>query len=70
MTTTQAIDPVCKMKVNPATAAGSFRHEGIDYYFCNIRCRDKFAAANRKAGVGHSDMAAGKGHAHVIGNGG
>lgn len=48
MTTTHAIDPVCKMKVNPATAAGSFKHEGSDYYFCNIRCRDKFAAAPQK----------------------
>lgn len=48
MTTTHAIDPVCKMKVNPATAAGSFNHEGTDYYFCNIRCRDKFAAAPDK----------------------
>ncbi len=48
MTTTHAIDPVCKMKVNPATAAGSFNHEGTDYYFCNIRCRDKFAVAPDK----------------------
>ncbi|MCC7531864.1 MAG: heavy metal translocating P-type ATPase [Candidatus Melainabacteria bacterium] len=36
------------MNVNPATAAGSFKLEGIDYYFCNIRCRDKFAAAPEK----------------------
>ncbi len=39
------LTPVCKMKVNPATTAGSFKHEGTDYYFCNIRCRDKFSAA-------------------------
>ncbi len=32
------------MKVNPATAAGSFEHEGTTYYFCNLRCRDKFSA--------------------------
>lgn len=36
------------MKVNPATCAGSFQHEGIDYYFCNIRCRDKFKASPEK----------------------
>lgn len=44
MTDNQAIDPVCKMKVNPATAAGSFQHEGVNYYFCNLRCREKFSA--------------------------
>ncbi len=48
MTTTQTIDPICKMKVNPATAAGSFEHEGITYYFCNLRCRDKFSADPEK----------------------
>ncbi|MCC6977774.1 MAG: heavy metal translocating P-type ATPase [Candidatus Melainabacteria bacterium] len=48
MNTTHAIDPVCKMKVNPATAAGTFQYEGVDYYFCNPRCREKFAAAPEK----------------------
>ena len=36
------------MKVNPATAAGSFEHEGTTYYFCNLRCRDKFSADPNK----------------------
>lgn len=44
MTIQNAIDPVCKMSVNPATAAGSFSHEGTDYFFCNIRCKEKFSA--------------------------
>lgn len=48
MNTTHAIDPVCKMKVNPATAAGTFNHEGVDYYFCNPRCKEKFAASPEK----------------------
>ncbi len=48
MNTTHAIDPVCKMKVNPASCAGTFQHEGTDYYFCNLRCRDKFAATPEK----------------------
>ena len=48
MTTTHAIDPICKMKVNPDTAAGSFEHEGTTYYFCNLRCRDKFSAEPNK----------------------
>jgi P-type Cu+ transporter len=36
------IDPVCGMRVNPATAAGSHDHKGKTYYFCALRCRDKF----------------------------
>jgi P-type Cu+ transporter len=38
-------DPVCGMKVDPATArGGSFEHDGKAYYFCNPKCREKFAA--------------------------
>ena len=40
----QAIDPVCGMTVDPATAAGSLVHEGITYYFCNPSCLKKFQA--------------------------
>ncbi len=36
------------MTVNPATAAGSFEYEGTTYYFCNVRCRDKFSADPQK----------------------
>ncbi|MDX2032025.1 MAG: heavy metal translocating P-type ATPase [Blastocatellia bacterium] len=38
------IDPVCGMKVNPATAAGRHEHQGTTYYFCNPRCLEKFRA--------------------------
>ncbi|HYN01019.1 MAG TPA: heavy metal translocating P-type ATPase [Vicinamibacteria bacterium] len=38
-------DPVCGMKVDPATArGGSHEHEGKTYWFCNPRCRERFAA--------------------------
>ena len=38
-------DPVCGMKVNTATAAGGMhRHGGTAYYFCNPRCRERFAS--------------------------
>ncbi|MDX2055022.1 MAG: heavy metal translocating P-type ATPase [Polyangiaceae bacterium] len=38
-------DPVCGMTVNPATArGGSHLYEGKTYYFCNPKCKDKFAA--------------------------
>ena len=39
-----AIDPVCGMTVDPATAAGSFAHQGTTYYFCCQGCLTKFRA--------------------------
>jgi Cu+-exporting ATPase len=39
-----AIDPVCGMTVNPATAAGSFSYQGTTYYFCCQGCLAKFRA--------------------------
>jgi Cu+-exporting ATPase len=38
----QAIDPVCGMTVSPATAAGSYEHQGTTYYFCGKRCLERF----------------------------
>jgi Cu+-exporting ATPase len=38
-------DPVCGMKVDPATArGGSHEHGGKTYWFCNPRCRERFVA--------------------------
>ena len=37
-----AKDPVCRMSVDPATAAGSHSHGGVTYYFCSRGCLDKF----------------------------
>ena len=37
-----AIDPVCGMKVQPATAAGSYEYQGKTYYFCATSCLTKF----------------------------
>ncbi len=43
--TTQAIDPVCGMKVNPETAkGGKSTFEGKDYFFCNPGCKTRFDA--------------------------
>ena len=39
------IDPVCGMKVDPATAkGGSHQYQGKTYYFCGKGCQAKFAA--------------------------
>ena len=37
-----AIDPVCGMEVDPATAAGASEYEGTTYYFCSAGCRSAF----------------------------
>ncbi|HSE96701.1 MAG TPA: heavy metal-binding domain-containing protein, partial [Blastocatellia bacterium] len=41
---TQVIDPVCGMTVEPASAAGAYEHEGKTYYFCHPSCLQKFRA--------------------------
>lgn len=40
-----AIDPICKMTVQPETAAGESEYNGETYYFCNIKCKEKFDAS-------------------------
>jgi Cu+-exporting ATPase len=37
-------DPVCEMLVDPGSAAGSHAHNGVTYYFCNVRCLERFRA--------------------------
>src|SRR5580658_1495543 len=37
-------DPVCGMKVNPATAKNSHEHGGKKFYFCCASCAEKFKA--------------------------
>jgi Cu+-exporting ATPase len=44
-----AIDPICGMTVDPATAAGRFEYEGQTYYFCATSCLDRFRADPEKA---------------------
>jgi P-type Cu+ transporter len=39
-----AVDPVCGMAVDPATAKHHSEHAGHTYYFCGSRCRERFAA--------------------------
>ena len=40
-----ATDPVCGMKVNPATSKHRFDHDGTTWHFCCAGCRTKFAAS-------------------------
>src|SRR5918912_4110851 len=62
---TEFIDPVCGMKVDPDTAAGSYEQDGRTYYFCSKACLNKFrqdpesftggvAEPEKESGVGES----------------
>ncbi|MDI2059652.1 MULTISPECIES: heavy metal translocating P-type ATPase [Bradyrhizobium] len=42
------MDPVCGMKVNPATAKHRFSYKGEEYLFCSGRCRERFEADPEK----------------------
>jgi YHS domain-containing protein len=37
-----AVDPVCKMTVEPAKAAAQSTYRGETYYFCAVGCKQKF----------------------------
>ena len=43
-----AIDPVCGMTVDIATAQHTHAHDGRTYYFCNPRCKSRFADAPQR----------------------
>ncbi len=43
-----AVDPVCGMTVEPATAAGSAEYHGRTYHFCSRHCIAKFQADPEK----------------------
>ena len=44
LTSTRVTDPVCGMKVDPATSKHRYDHDGVTYHFCSDGCRTKFAA--------------------------
>jgi Cu+-exporting ATPase len=37
-----AIDPVCKMEVDPKKAPARSEYKGTTYYFCGPRCKERF----------------------------
>ncbi len=49
-TTATEIDPVCGMKVDPATTAHVATHEGVHRYFCSAGCLAKFYAEPARYG--------------------
>src|ERR1700747_2361802 len=63
----RATDPVCGMKVDPATARHSHVHNGVTYYFCSDGGRAKFAAAPAKYLAGAPANAPAAGAAQAAG---
>lgn len=39
------VDPVCRMRIEPALAVGSLRHDGLEWWFCSMECAKAFASA-------------------------
>ena len=37
-----AVDPVCKMMVEPPRAAAQSSYRGQTYYFCAVSCKKEF----------------------------
>jgi Cu+-exporting ATPase len=35
-------DPVCGMMIDETAAAGKSEYKGTTYYFCAVRCKQKF----------------------------
>lgn len=56
-----AIDPVCGMTVDPATAAGQSTWEGTTWYFCSDDCKRAFDANPAKYAKGKAAAGKGKG---------
>jgi Cu+-exporting ATPase len=44
LATTEVVDPVCGMTIDPADAVGQVEHHGRTYYFCNQSCLERFQA--------------------------
>ena len=55
--TSEHVDPVCGMRVNPRTAAGSHEYRGTTYYFCAQSCLERFKA-NPVAFLAPADLTA------------
>jgi P-type Cu+ transporter len=40
--TGRVMDPICGMKIDPATAAATREHNGTTFYFCAKGCAKEF----------------------------
>lgn len=58
-----AIDPVCKMEVDEATAQWTSEYQGQTYYFCAPGCKASFDE-NPEQYLSNSEDSAGEHHMH------
>lgn len=61
-----AIDPVCKMSVDPERAPAKAEHAGKTYYFCCAACQKAFLAQPEKY-LGGGTAPGGAPHGHRAG---
>ena len=59
-----AVDPVCKMNVDEATAQFKSNYNGQTYYFCMVGCKVDFDANPEKYLGGTQQPGCGCGHMH------
>ncbi len=64
-----AIDPVCKMTVDPLDAAGRYEYQGETYYFCAPGCKAAFEKEPEKYLQAESETGHGCGCGHGHGHG-
>jgi P-type Cu+ transporter len=50
----KVIDPICGMKIDPATATATREHDGTTFYFCSKGCAETFDADPHRHGHGQS----------------
>lgn len=55
------LDPVCKMEVNPASAAAQSEYQGQTFYFCSSECQRQFDADPERY-IDDTDRAEGRVH--------
>jgi Cu+-exporting ATPase len=55
------LDPVCKMEVNPTSAAAQSEYEGQTFYFCSTDCKRQFDADPQRY-LDETDRAHGRAH--------
>lgn len=60
-----AIDPVCKMEVDEATAQWTSEYEGQTYYFCSPGCKRSFDEDPEKYLAEGGEGGAHVGHHHA-----
>lgn len=46
-----AVDPVCRMRVDPAHRAATLRQAGVEYSFCSAGCAEEFMTAPARYGA-------------------